>query len=237
MAAIMIVLDLPLAGQFPYLTQVSKRMHIQNVLTKAPVESLDKAVLNRLARLDASMPDFMKTAKLPEGSADKFRPVVAADIFGIAAFGCDYLKAADDPRRRQAGINLDRQCLTVEIINNIERPKGPAIAQTVTHKINTPNFIWPDACRHRFSLKYCQTLFFAVFKLKRIFLVHPVNFLVVPFKVLPANRIEYLRKTTPGTFVYCKLDLFFNFRVIIAFWLIVKTASTDVSRITCCLNT
>jgi hypothetical protein len=54
---------------------------------------------------------------------------------------------------------------------------------------------------------------------------------MVPFEVLPANRIEYLRKTSPRPFIYRQLNLLFDFGIIIKPGLIVKTTASDISCI------
>ena len=178
------------------------------------------------------MTNPVSAAELSKRTADKLRAVVTAKIFRIATFRADHLKTANNPYRRQACINLDRQCLTVEIVKHIKRSKLPATVQTVTHKINTPNFVETARLGHRFTLCYRYAMLLMVFKLKFVLLIHPVTLLVIPFEFLSADRIEYLRKPAPGTSVYHSLDLLLNFLIVITLWLIVKSPSADTHRVT-----
>jgi len=198
----MIIFNLPFAGQVPNLAQIPERMHIQNVLAIAAVKTLDKAVLLRFAGLDTTVTNPVCTAKLSESSADKLGAVVTAYIHGKTSLCTDDIKAANYPCGRQARINLDRQAFAVKIVNHIKCPETVTIAQTVTHKINTPYLIGSLCIRHRFSLRYLYTLLPAVFELKLVFLIHTVNLFVIPLEALSSNRVKYLRKTTPGAFTY-----------------------------------
>ena len=45
MASVTIILNLPIAGQLPHLTQVPERIHIKNIFTVAAIKTLDIAIL------------------------------------------------------------------------------------------------------------------------------------------------------------------------------------------------
>ncbi len=126
--AIIIVFHQPVARQIPDLLQIPERIHIQNILAKAAVKTLDKTVLLRLARLDPPMANPVRTAKPPEGPAGKLRPVVTANVSRETAFSSNDLKAANNPGRRQARIDLNRQSLTVKIVDHIKCPEGSSAA-------------------------------------------------------------------------------------------------------------
>ena len=86
MPAIMIVFNPPIAGKLSDLTQIPERVHIQNILAIAAIETLNIAVLLRLAGFDTSMANPVRTTKLPETTTDEFRPVIAANVPGKTPF-------------------------------------------------------------------------------------------------------------------------------------------------------
>ena len=68
--------------------------------------------------------------------ADVFRAIVNTNDAWLAAPFDDPVQTADDAFGRKREIDLDAKALTVEVIQHVQQPKCPAIAETIGHEVH-----------------------------------------------------------------------------------------------------
>jgi len=96
-------------------------------MSDGAVIAFDIGILLGLARLDVAQgytPLFRPFHKL---ATDIFRPVVDPYCHGLAAPFDDLVQAADNALGRQREIHLDAQSHAIEVVENVQQPKLPAI--------------------------------------------------------------------------------------------------------------
>src|SRR5690606_1335734 len=111
---------------------------IQYVLPESPVEPLNQAVLCGLSRLDKLPFNAIFTTPFRHRSRYELRSVVRTYLLGPAPPLDQFLQFADYTVRRKTRIHGNRQCFTVEIVDDIQRADGLATAQRIMHEIKTP---------------------------------------------------------------------------------------------------
>jgi len=122
------------------------------LLTNRPVVALDVGILLGLAGLDVEDAD---TALLRLGlqlATDIFRPIVDAYAHWLSAPFDDLVKRANNPGSRKGEVDFDAETFTVEVIKDIQRPEGAAVAELVGHKVHRPHFVRP--LRNRQGLRH-----------------------------------------------------------------------------------
>ena len=98
-------------------------------------------VLLRLSELTVLDSDTLLLGPYSKLLADVLRAIVAPDCARFAAPFDDAVQAADDPLCGQREVNLDPQTLTVEVVQDIQQPKSPAVAEAIRHKVHGPGHI------------------------------------------------------------------------------------------------
>jgi hypothetical protein len=111
------------------------------------VVSLDVSVLLGLAGLDVLDENPLFLSPFHQLFIDVFRAVVDPYCAGFAAPLVDTVQTADDPFGWQGKVDLDAQPFAVEIIQNVQQPERPAIAETVCHDVHGPSDV--GRLRHR----------------------------------------------------------------------------------------
>lgn len=118
------------------------------------IESVDIRVLLRftwLAEVDVNASIF---GLLHCRMADVLRTTVAADRRRSCASLDQLVQRANDTFRGQREVDLDGQCLAVEIVQHIEQLKRTAVIEHVVNEVHQPHFVdraleplAPLACR------------------------------------------------------------------------------------------
>jgi len=80
-------------------------------------------ILHRLARFNEIKLLIVVLRSLRHGYRDNLRSIVKAKPPGMTPPGCDTVQHPDNPYRGQIGVNLNRQALTVVVIDYVEGPK------------------------------------------------------------------------------------------------------------------
>jgi hypothetical protein len=93
----------PSLNDAPGLSQAGEPARVEAFLAEAAVEALDRAVLNRLARVDEEQPHAVLVSPAIEVAAAKFRPVVDRQHVRVAAFGADFVEPGTRACRRPSG--------------------------------------------------------------------------------------------------------------------------------------
>ena len=78
MRAALIIILTPFTDGFPDMTDVTEPVFIQTLIAKAPVRTLNKSVLCRLAGLDKPQLHAMLKGPLIERAAGKFRALISS---------------------------------------------------------------------------------------------------------------------------------------------------------------
>ena len=104
-------------------------------LTVGPVEPFDEPVLARLARLYVLYLDILDLTIVDKDPGQEFRSVVdpygqwlAMDLYGLP-------EILHHPYPGHGEVPLHAECLTVEIVHQVEDPKTPSRDQAVGHEV------------------------------------------------------------------------------------------------------
>ena len=87
-----------------------------------------------------------------ERAPRKLRSVVRDDRLRQADVGTQPFEHADHTRTWQRPIDLDRETLPREVVDDIERPKGPSVGERVDHEVHRPALTGPARRRQRDAL-------------------------------------------------------------------------------------
>ena len=130
-----VVFKHPCPCDFTHFIQVPEQPGVQHLGPVAAVESLNIRVLIRLARFDVVNHDIVVIAPVREYLTPELRAVVRAQHLWQAAFVLELFEHTHQARARQRCIDLNLQCLPVEVIQYIKGPEANTVIQGVTHKI------------------------------------------------------------------------------------------------------
>ena len=98
---------------------------VQELVAQPRVEALDVAILPRRARLDEGGPGPDRGDPSPDRFGDELRAVVGPNVGRDAAQDEEVGQDIDDLGREKLPANPDRQALTGELVQDIERAEGP----------------------------------------------------------------------------------------------------------------
>lgn len=146
----MVVVLQPLGGQGSDLVDAVEDVAVEDFRAIRPVEAFDVGILSGLALLDELQLDAVGCGPGRQSAADQFRSVVHAQPLRRTTHFDEFSQRTYHPLGRQAGIDLDSQRLTVEVIEHIERAEAPTAPQGIGHEVDRPGVMRP--CRHQEGL-------------------------------------------------------------------------------------
>src|SRR6266481_7042999 len=130
-----VVLFEPHFRLFPHLVQSLKHEHVEHRLAVAAIESFNKAILHRFARFDELERYAMLLGPFSQGQSDELRTVVCSELEGIAADSGYRFKLAHHAFGRQAEVHHDRQCFTIEVVDDIEGATATTVPPRIAHEV------------------------------------------------------------------------------------------------------
>jgi hypothetical protein len=143
-----IVVILEDGEHLPRMGERGEQRLIEQLVAKAPIETLDEGVLLRLARGDVMPFDPGLLGPAQNGDAGQFRSIVG-DAHGRPASHSDEgVELAHDPQARQRCIGRQRQAFSGEVVDHRQDPKSPAIDERVRQEIQAPALIGALRDRH-----------------------------------------------------------------------------------------
>ena len=119
----------PLLGDIPGFGQAAKKVEVQDILSVGTIESLYVRILRWLSRFDEIKKNIGLFGPACHPLGNQLGAIVHPQPLWITAPGGDRFQNTDNPTNLtgwQRCVNLDDQCLTVEVINHIESAKGPS---------------------------------------------------------------------------------------------------------------
>src|SRR6266850_1616795 len=117
MWAMVVVIFHPLFSQYSYLLDVFEQIGIQNISSKASIESFDVCILCGLAWLNELQADPSFFGPQAERSGNKLRPIVNPNALGLPSPFRDLIQNSNDALRWQGSIDFNSQCFSIEIIH------------------------------------------------------------------------------------------------------------------------
>src|SRR2546430_1530742 len=135
MWSLFVVLPQPHFGLFTHLVQSLKHEHVEHRLAVAAIESFDETILHRFARFDELERYAMLLSPFSQGQSDELRTVVCSELEGIAAMSGYPFKLAHHSLGSQAEVHHDRQCFTIEVVDDIEGAKATTVPQRIAHEV------------------------------------------------------------------------------------------------------
>src|SRR5260221_5735387 len=130
-----VILPQPHSGLFTHLIQSLKHEHVEHRLAVAAIEPFNKTILHRFARFDELEGHPMLLSPFSERQGDELRTVVCSELEGIAADSGYPFKLAHHPLGGQAEVHHDRQCFTIEVVDDIEGAEPTTVPQRIAHEV------------------------------------------------------------------------------------------------------
>ena len=127
----------PCIGGRTGLVEALEGEEVEHLLTEGPVEPFDVPVLVGLALLDEQQFGPLP-APVPQRLCDELRAVVHPELLWPAPPFGQFVQFPDHPLAGQAGVDGDRQCLPVEIVDDVEGTERPALQEAVVHEVHRP---------------------------------------------------------------------------------------------------
>src|SRR6266403_5176829 len=124
-----VVLPQPHFGLFTHLVQSLKHEHVEHRLAVAAIKSFNETILHRFAWFDEIERHLVLLGPLSQSQGDELRTVVRSELEGIAADSGYPFKLAHHPLSCQTEVDFDRQCFTIEVIDDIEGAKTTPVPQ------------------------------------------------------------------------------------------------------------
>src|SRR5690606_38885798 len=125
------------------IVQGEEPVQVQTLVPEGPIEALDEAILDWLARLNVVNPDVPGVGPGIEGPAGELRSIVGHDDLRQAALLPEPLEHFDDPHCGNRVRHMDRQALSAELVHDREASKAPTVAQRVRDEVHAPPLVWP----------------------------------------------------------------------------------------------
>jgi len=129
--SLLVVLEHPRPAELSNFVERSEQPGVEHFFSIRSIESLEVGVLIGLAGLDVVDQDTVCLAPADEALAEELRAVVGAKYVRLAALGPELFKDADEAQARQRCVDLDRQCLSIEVVEHVERWGGNAVVKRV----------------------------------------------------------------------------------------------------------
>ena len=120
-------------------------LSVQEFVAQPRVEALDISILPGRTRLDEGGPGAVRGDLLPDSPGDELRAVVGADIGRDAAQDEQVGQDIDDVNGGKLPANPDRQALTGELVQDVERWEIPSDMGPVMHEVIGPDMAVPPA--------------------------------------------------------------------------------------------
>jgi len=183
-----IVLESPLLDEFPDFGQALEPMHVQALVPKLPVETLNESVVHRPAWSDEIKLDASFVGPLVEVVAGEFSSVVRSDALGLAIPHHCLVKCARYRFCRESLSNLKAHAFPTHLVDGCEYSQPPSIRQLIAHEVDTPVFTGLDRWQ-RSQAALSRSLLAPLRSNQQRFLpVDPVNPLVVHWPSFPLQQ-------------------------------------------------
>src|ERR1700676_2024269 len=135
-------------------------MLIQAFITESAVEAFDERILDGLAWLDEAELHALLVGPLVEHAARELRPVVQLDLLRCPALHHDPAQDACHPPGWERGVDLDRQTLAGEDVDDGQQPDPPAPGQRVADEVPRPALVQSDHYERRLHPSIAYALAF-----------------------------------------------------------------------------
>lgn len=142
MRTTLIVVNAPRLDRAPRIKERGKDIVVEAFVAKFAIEALDECVLGRLSRRDVMQ--FYASRRCPRKhhEACQLGAVVHHQTFWVlAAFGGDSIEHACNARTADRSIDLDREGLAREVVDDVEGADPTAILKRIVHEVERPSFV------------------------------------------------------------------------------------------------
>lgn len=131
--ALIVASPKPAGSSYLHLFYIAEEVAGNPRVAHCAVVAFDVRVLLWAAWLDVYQGDALPLRACLQRTTDVLRAVVAADGSGLAAPLNHLLKASDYASSTQRDIDLHRQALSIEVIQDVEQSGAPSISKLVMH--------------------------------------------------------------------------------------------------------
>ena len=137
-----------------------------------------------VAWLNVLQPDAPLSSPVLNRATDVFRPIITTNHLRLPPPRDDLLELSNNPLGRQGEVHLHPDGLAVEVIDDIEQPKRPAVFELVVHEVHRPHLV--DTLGHveRLGLVAHKPLARLDPQVELQLFVDAVHTLVIPFEAL-----------------------------------------------------
>ena len=154
-----------------------------------------------VAWLNMFQPDAPLGRPVLNRATDVFRAVVTSNHLRLTPPSDDLLELPNDPLGRQGEVHLHSDGLAVEVIDDVEQPKRPAVFELVVHEVHRPYLI--DTLWHgeRLGLVAHKPLARLDPQIELQLFVDSVHALVIPFEAPDVAQIQVTQAKAPAAVV------------------------------------
>jgi len=131
----------------------------------------------------------LRLRPLGQGVGDELGTVVQANGQRCAPNFDQFIQGTDDPRRWQAGVDLNAQALPVVFVDDVERPEAPPRPQGVRHEVATPALVGLIASLQRLFDARRQPFLASAGQVEPQLAVHPPQHRLTPRLFLVAGAV------------------------------------------------
>jgi len=146
-------------------------------------------------------PDAPLSSPILNRTTDVFRPVIAPNHLRLAPPRDDLLELPNDPLGGRGEVHLHPDGLAVEVIDDVEQPKRPAVFELVLHEVHRPHLVDTTWHGERLRLVAHQALSRLDPQIELQLFVDAVHALVIPFKVPDVAQIQVTQAKAPVAMV------------------------------------
>jgi len=193
-----IVLESPLLNEFPDFGQALEPMHVQALVPKLPVETLDESIVHWTPWCNEVKLNSSFVSPLIEVVTGEFSSVVRSDALGLAIPHHCLVKCARYRVCRESLSNLKAHAFPTHLVDGCEDSQPPSIRQLIAHEVDTPVFTGLDRWQ-RSQAALSRSLLASLCSNRQRFLpVDPVDSFVVHWPSFPLQQQGQPPVAVPG---------------------------------------
>ena len=139
----LVVIRLPFVGSAASLEDRREPVHVEELVANLAVERFDTCVLRRFAGRDEVQLDISLSCPAQHRMAGKLGAVIKANRLGKVALERDPLELADDIGASLRVIDVQRQALSGEVVDDRQGPNRTAVFNAIVREVDRPSLIGP----------------------------------------------------------------------------------------------
>lgn len=142
MRANLVVIGPPVIGTATCLEDRHETVHVEELVADLTVERFNAALLRWLTGRDEVQLDILLGCPAQHGVARELRAVIKPNRLGQPAFEGDPFKLPDSVGASQRVVDVQRQALAGEVVDDGKGSNRAAVLNPIVHEIDRPTLVW-----------------------------------------------------------------------------------------------